>query len=91
MFDRIFAPALAFLMLLATTVTVATGFFPGTRSGTTLAATDTPASITLEPVLIHIKRSDALRQLQEEDARPRSSAPGRAAEGRGVMLHPVRD
>jgi hypothetical protein len=59
MFDRIFAPVLAFLMLLAATATVAAGFFPGTRSamagpsGTPpSASTDAAAPLALEPVLI---------------------------------------
>lgn len=100
MLDRIFAPALAFLMLLAGTVTLAAGFFPGTRNGTLLADSDTaapaavdaPAAVTLEPVLIHIKRSDALRRLQEEDSLQRgSSLAPKATETRSAMLHLVRN
>jgi hypothetical protein len=104
MLDRIFAPALAFLMLLAGTVTLAAGFFPGTRNGTLVAtsdipapaATEAPAAVMLEPVLIHIKRSDALRRLQEEDSLQRGSSvmPNavmpKAMESRGAMLHLVR-
>jgi hypothetical protein len=87
MFDRIFAPVLAFLMLLAATLTVAAGFFPGARSVAVEAASDTPAPPMLEPVLIHIKRADALRRLQEEDSRQHSSG---ALQGRDEALHPTR-
>ena len=104
MFDRLFAPALAFMMLLGGTAMTMSGLFPTERAAapdeaSTIAAlyaqapdaVAVPTAASLERVEITVRRADALRQADEEDRRLRSPRTGAAAEGHGVMLHTPRD
>lgn len=106
MFDRLFAPALAFMMLFGGTAMVVSGLFPAERAAapdaaSTIAAlyafSDPATGVTLDRVEITARRADALRQIEEEDrlkaqlkTTGTSTAP-QAAEGRGVMLQAGRE
>lgn len=98
MFDRIFAPALTFLMLIGGTVAIGSGLFATPRAELVAAAqrpaastatSPAPAPLMLERVVITAKRT----QVDATDAQPTPAqpAPRQAAEGRGVMLRTQQD
>jgi hypothetical protein len=58
MIDRIFAPVLTFIMLIAGTATIASGLFNTPRADAVVAAQSVPAQpIVLETVVITAKRA----------------------------------
>lgn len=92
MIDRIFAPVLTFLVLLVGTVGLMAALLTKPVLDTSLAQ-GMPASspvIMLEPVLIVGKRDETAAATAPARDMQRASA-SQAAEGRGVMLSPVRD
>ncbi|MBX3622791.1 MAG: hypothetical protein KF891_22720 [Rhizobacter sp.] len=92
MFDRIFAPALTFLMLIGGTAAIASGLFaaPPAAPDTALAQAATQAPLMLEKVVVVVKRADAERAAAAYEQRQKMPA-AQAAEGRGVMLRQTRD
>lgn len=94
MFDRIFAPALTFLMLIGGTAAIASGLFATPRADVEIARTTAPdpaaSPLMLDKVVVVVKRADAQRALADWD-RHQQKPGGQAAEGRGVMLHQPHD
>jgi hypothetical protein len=85
MIDRIFAPVLTFIMLIAGTATIASGLFNTPRADVVVAAQSVPAQpIVLETVVITAKRA-------HHTHKSASAVALTPAEGRGVLLHGARD
>lgn len=87
MFDRLFAPALTFVMLIGGTAAIGSGLFATPRAELVAAAQAQRAApvahVMLEPVVIVGKRADLARDAGLPQ--PASATP--AAEGQGVRLH----
>lgn len=88
MIDRIFAPLLTFIMLIAGTAAIASGLFSTPRTDAVVAAVaarSMPAQpIVLETVVITAKRASHTHKSA-------SAVALTPAEGRGVLLHGARD
>jgi hypothetical protein len=89
MLDRIFAPALAFLVLVGGTVMIALAMFTDLRSEPVAPAPEMP--------LVEFERVEvtAPRSVLQSRSDTEPSAPARAAqatpEGRGILLHGNRE
>jgi len=84
MIDRIFAPVLTFIMLIAGTATIASGLFSAPRADVVVAQGMPTQPIVLETVVITAKRAAHT----DKSASAIALVP---AEGRGVLLHGARD
>jgi len=89
MIDRIFAPVLTFVMLIAGTAAIASGLFAEPRTDV-LVAQGMP-TVVLETVIITAKRGDAASQAARTDKPAPAAVNLPAAEGRGVLLHRAQD
>lgn len=89
MFDRIFAPALTFLMLIGGTAAIGSGLFTTPRAELVAAAQRPAPAISQPPLMLERVVITAKRSQAEPDTQPAPAhkAPARqAAEGRGLML-----
>jgi hypothetical protein len=84
MIDRIFAPLLTFIMLIAGTATIASGLFSTPRADAVVAQSMPAQPIVLETVAITAKRASHTHKSA-------SAVALTPAEGRGVLLHGARD
>ena len=84
MIDRIFAPLLTFIMLIAGTATIASGLFSAPRADAVVAQGMPAQPIVLETVVITAKRANPTHNSA-------SAVAVTPAEGRGVLLHGARD
>lgn len=84
MIDRIFAPVLTFIMLIAGTATIASGLFSAPHADVPMAQRMPTQPIVLETVVITAKRVAHNDKSASAVALP-------PAEGRGVLLHGARD
>jgi len=85
MIDRIFAPLLTFIMLIAGTAAIASGLFSAPHADAVVAAQSVPVQpIVLETVVITAKRAGHTHKSA-------SAVALTPAEGRGVLLHGARD
>jgi len=90
MIDRIFAPALTFVMLIGGTAAIASALFFEPRPEALAAQGGTPQVIVMEKVIVTGKRSQLAPQVAatEKISPPPAS---QAAEGRGVLLRRAAD
>jgi len=84
MIDRIFAPLLTFIMLIAGTATIASSLFSAPHADVLVAQGMPTQPIVLETVVITAKRAAHNDKSASAIALP-------SAEGRGVLLHSARD
>jgi|PlaIllAssembly_1097288.scaffolds.fasta_scaffold2593000_1 hypothetical protein len=88
MFDRIFAPALTFVMLIGGTGAMVAAMFFEPRPEVSVVQGMPPQTIMLEEVVITGKRAAAEPATKVKDKR--TALAGQAAEGRGVLLRQPR-
>jgi hypothetical protein len=91
MIDRIFAPVLTFVMLIAGTAAIASGLFAEPRADVLVAQGMPSATVVLETVIITAKRGDAASQAAHTGKPAPAAVNLPAAEGRGVLLHRAQD
>lgn len=88
MFDRIFAPALTFVMLLGGTGAMVAAMFFEPRPEVNIVQGMPPQTIMLEEVVITGKRAAAEPAAKAREKRTAQAS--QAAEGRGVLLRQPR-
>ena len=91
MIDRIFAPLLTFVMLVASTAAFAAILLASPRTEETVVAQGMPpAAVMLETVVIDVKRTPAAPQVAGDD-KPSPAPASQPAEGRSVLMHRAAD
>ncbi|MEO8152434.1 MAG: hypothetical protein ABI605_05140 [Rhizobacter sp.] len=90
MIDRIFAPFLTFVMLIAGTAAIASSLFAQPSREVLVAQAAAPVPVRLETVVVTGRRKQAEPQVGHNEKTLAASASA-VAEGRGVLLHRAQD